>query len=105
MLDGIRRGGAACVCRVGSAWRGVYSCLIRNGWAKSKKKRFGGGLVLENDVEGVDDTGDVTQNCEEDVDAEIAAAALLEEDTKRREEDGEEDLADVASGECHCDGW
>lgn len=48
------------------------------------------------DVQGVDDSGNVTQDGEEDVDEEIGAAATLEEDTERWEEDGEDDLADVA---------
>ena len=38
----------------------------------------------------------VTQDSEKDVDEEIGAAAALEEDTKGREEDGEDDLDDVA---------
>ena len=58
-------------------------------------------LILEDDVERVDDTGDVTQAGQDDVDEEIGAAAALEEDTERREEDGEDDLDDVASGERH----
>jgi hypothetical protein len=53
-------------------------------------------LVLENDVQGVDDAGDVTEDREEDVNAEVGAAALLEEYTEGREDHGEDDLADVA---------
>ena len=49
----------------------------------------------------MDNSGNVAQNGEENVDAEIAAAAPLEEDTQRREDHGEDDLADVASGEGH----
>jgi len=49
----------------------------------------------------VDDTGNVTQNGQQDVDEEISAAATLEEDTHGREDDGKEDLADVASSERH----
>lgn len=48
------------------------------------------------DVQGVDDSGDVTKDGEEDVDEEVGAAAALEEDTDGGEEDGEDDLADVA---------
>ena len=48
------------------------------------------------DLQCVDDTRDITQDCEQDVDEEIGIAASLEEDTKRREDDGEDDLADVA---------
>jgi len=49
----------------------------------------------------VNDAGNVTQDGQEDVDEEIGAASTLEEDTKRREDDGENDLADVAGGERH----
>lgn len=44
----------------------------------------------------MDDTGNVTQDGEEDVDAEVGTAAALEEDTDGREDDGKDDLADVA---------
>jgi hypothetical protein len=37
-----------------------------------------------------------TQDGEEDVDEEVGTAATLEEDTHGREDDGKEDLADVA---------
>ena len=53
------------------------------------------------DVQGVDDTGQVGQAGQEDVDEEVGAAAALEEDTQRRQEDGKQDLADVAGGERH----
>jgi len=52
----------------------------------------------------VDDARDVTKNGQEDVDEEVSAATTLKEDTERWEEDGKNDLADVASGECHVDG-
>ena len=39
---------------------------------------------------------DVAQNCQEDVDEEVGIATTLEEDTKRWEDDGEDDLADIA---------
>lgn len=39
-----------------------------------------------------------TQDRQENVDAEVAAAPALEEDTERGEENGEDDLADVAVG-------
>lgn len=62
-------------------------------------------LKLENNIESVDDTRDVTQNREQDVDEQIGAAATLEEDSQRREEDGKNDLEDVASGERHDCSW
>ena len=49
-----------------------------------------------NDLQGMDDTRNITQYCQENVDEEIGIATALEENTKRREEDGEDDLADVA---------
>lgn len=72
-------------------------------------------LILENNVESVDDTGNVTWRrqdglvgCAEgtgpgsgpkltkdgqaDVDAEVSTAATLEKDTDGREDDGKEDL-------------
>ncbi|KAK5008940.1 hypothetical protein LTR28_003293 [Elasticomyces elasticus] len=45
----------------------------------------------------MDDAGDVTQDCQQDVDEEICAAAALEEDTKRWEDDRDDDLDDVAA--------
>lgn len=65
------------------------------------------GLVLQNDVQSVDNTGDVTQDGKEDVDEEVGTAATLEEDTHGREDDGKEDLADIACSERHvvgCEG-
>merc|ERR1712070_404348 len=53
-------------------------------------------LVFEDDVQGVDDTGDVTQDGEQDVDEEVGTASALEEDTDGRQDDGEDDLDDVA---------
>jgi hypothetical protein len=54
------------------------------------------GLRAGINVQGMDDTGDVTQDREDDVEEEVGAAATLEEDTQRRQDDGEDDLADVA---------
>ena len=44
----------------------------------------------------MDDTRNVAQDCQEDVDEEVGIATALEEDTKRWEDDGENDLADIA---------
>lgn len=46
----------------------------------------------------MNDARNVTQNRQQNVDEEVAAAATLEEDTKRWEDDGEDDLEDVAGG-------
>jgi len=61
-------------------------------------------LILQDDVEGMDNAGNVTKDGEQDVDQEIGTAATLEEDTKRWENDGQDDLANVARGESHCAG-
>ena len=45
----------------------------------------------------MDDTRNVTQYCQEDVDEKVGIATALEEDTERREYDREDDLADVAT--------
>lgn len=47
-------------------------------------------------VQRVDDTRDVTQNGQQNVDEEVGTKASLEEDAERRENDGKNDLADVA---------
>ena len=49
-----------------------------------------------SDLQGMDDTRNITQYCQENIDKEVGIATALEENTKRREEDGEDDLADVA---------
>lgn len=49
-------------------------------------------------IQGVDDTGDVTQDGEQDVNEQIRTASALEEDTQRGQEDGKDDLANVAVG-------
>lgn len=47
-------------------------------------------------VQRVNDTRNVTQDGQQDVDEEISIASSLEEDTERREDDGKDDLADIA---------
>jgi hypothetical protein len=46
-------------------------------------------------VQGVDNAGNVTQDGQENVDEEVSAAATLEEDTKRRQNNGDNDLDNV----------
>ena len=66
------------------------------GDARSRRRlRRGEGGGAGEHVQRVDDTGNVTQAGQDDVDEEIGAAAALEEYTERREEDGEDDLDDV----------
>lgn len=52
----------------------------------------------KKNVHGVDDTRNPTQDGQTDVDEEVSATATLEEDTQRRQDDGEDDLADVTVG-------
>jgi hypothetical protein len=47
-------------------------------------------------VQRMNDTREITQDSEYNVDAEVSAATTLEEDSQRRQDDGEDDLADVA---------
>lgn len=51
----------------------------------------------------MDDTRNVAQDCQTNVDEEIAAASSLHEDSDRREDDGKDKLEDVAEGKSH--GW
>lgn len=61
-------------------------------------------LILENDVQSVDDTGNVTKDGQADVDAEVSTTATLQKDTDGRKDDGKEDFANVAGGERHVGG-
>lgn len=42
------------------------------------------------------DSRNVTEDGQEDVDEQVGVAAALEEDTERREENGQDDFADIA---------
>lgn len=53
----------------------------------------------------MDDTRDVTQDGQQDVDEEISTTSALQEDTEGRQEDGKNDLADIAGGERHDGEW
>lgn len=54
-------------------------------------------------TEGKRGTGKAyTQDGEEDVDEEIGTASTLEENSERREDDGNDDLADVAGEQSRC---
>lgn len=50
-----------------------------------------------SNIQGVDDTGDVTQNGQQDVDQQIGTTSALEEDTDGRQKDGEDDFDDVSA--------
>ena len=45
-------------------------------------------------VQSMDDTRNITQNRQQNVDAKVSIEATLEEDTDWREEDGKDDLCD-----------
>ena len=47
----------------------------------------------------MDNTRDVTQNGQTNVDQEIRIASSLKENTKRRQDDGNNDLADITEME------
>lgn len=53
-------------------------------------------LILENDIEGMDDSWNVSEDCQEDVDKEINTASSLEEHTNRWQEDREDDLDNIS---------
>lgn len=57
--------------------------------------------VFEYDVECMDDAGNEAQDGEGDVDQQIDAAPFLGQHAQRRQNDGQDDLADVATGERH----
>jgi len=61
-------------------------------------------LVLQDDVQSMDDAGNVSEEGQQDVDEQVGTAATLKEDTKRWEDNGDDDFADVGSGERHIDG-
>jgi hypothetical protein len=44
----------------------------------------------------VDNTRNPTQDGQTDVDQEVSTTSALQEDTQRRQDDGEDDLADIA---------
>lgn len=56
-------------------------------------------------IQSVDDSGNVTENGQQDVDEEIGTATAFQEDTDWGDEDGEDDFDNVGSGEGHCEGW
>jgi len=61
-------------------------------------------LVLQNNVQRVNDSGNITEDGQEDVDEEVCAATTLEEYTSGRKDDGEDDLDDVGCSERHFGG-
>lgn len=48
-------------------------------------------------VQSVNDTRNVTQNGQTDVDQQVSTTSALQEDAQRRQDDGKDDLADVTN--------
>lgn len=53
-------------------------------------------MTEQRDIHRVDDTRDPTQDGQTDVDEKISATSSLQEDTERRQDEGENELADIA---------
>lgn len=53
--------------------------------------------VNKGSLQCMNDSGNVTKDCQQDVDQEVSTTSALEEYTKRGQEDGENDLANVAT--------
>jgi len=70
----------------------------------SRAKRAIACSVLQNNVQGMDDTRDVAKDCQEDVDQKITVAATFEEDTQGREDDGNNNFEDIRCFERHFEG-
>jgi len=49
----------------------------------------------------MNDSGNITKDCQQDVDQEVSTTSALEEYTKRWQDDGENNLANVAGCERH----
>ncbi len=71
---------------LGLGWLGVCVCGGYAGWCWSSRTEWGGGRKT------------YAEDGQENVDQQVGAAPALEEDTQRREDDGEDNLADVAGG-------
>lgn len=51
------------------------------------------------DLHSVDDSGDITQNRQTDVNEQVGAASSLEKHSQRGEENGEDELANITKNE------
>lgn len=54
-------------------------------------------MTVLGNIQSVDDARDVAEDREQDVDEQVGAAAALEEHAQGRQDDGKDDLADVAA--------
>jgi hypothetical protein len=62
-------------------------------------------VMMEKNVQSMDNAGNVTKDGQQNVDEEVGIATTLQEDTDWGNEDGEDDLNDVGTGESHCSGF
>lgn len=51
---------------------------------------------MKYDIHSVDDTRNISQNGQTDVDQEIGTTAPLQQDSQRRQDDGKDDLEESA---------
>lgn len=58
----------------------------------------GCGRKLQGDVQSVNDTGNITQNGQTNVNEQVGTTSALQEDAQRREENSKDDLANVTVG-------
>lgn len=61
-------------------------------WRRRRWKRI---VARADHIHGVDNTGNPTQDGQTDVDQEVSTTSALQEDTQRRQDDGENDLANI----------
>lgn len=78
----------------------VFEVGIARLW-KEKWPAAPSSLVFENNVQGVNDAWNVPKDGQKDVDQEVCAAATFKENSERWEDDRNDDLDDVGSGERH----
>lgn len=60
-----------------------------------RRRRWKRIVARADHVHGVDNTGNPTQDGQQDVDQEVSTTSALQEDTQGRQDDGEDDLADI----------
>lgn len=53
--------------------------------------------LANDDVDGVDDPGQVTQDCQHETNPELTLKAILEEDPQRRQDDGQQHINERVS--------
>ncbi|OAE27567.1 hypothetical protein AXG93_2779s1150 [Marchantia polymorpha subsp. ruderalis] len=81
-----RPGRTSCTSSFNRAWIGLHLHI----YIADASQRLA--CLLEKHVDGVDDSGDVTQNGEQQADPELDSATELEENSQRRQDDGQNDV-------------